>query len=212
MGCFMGCRKKGLLPMIVLMIIGGSFYMMRNGLFAQSPNERAGIIPPTEMVCNGFTGAAKGLCIAGCEAALIEKDTTSNAFKKVNENFKRKTGQDLPCIQRPPVANCLALAISFCNGLEPLLSQLPPGSTTDPILHTTICSTRTTRCTFTSGFVGSTHVFLTSCEDGAKFCGTNNPDNTSGGTALICAESGLAFVGEFDRRSELKVVCNTLFP
>lgn len=66
----------------------------------------AGSIPSVSEICNSLTGAAYGLCVAGCEAALIENDTTSKAFEKVSSNFTKITGDQLPCLEPPVSGDC----------------------------------------------------------------------------------------------------------
>lgn len=72
--------------------------------FADSSS--AGLIPSVETICEGLKGAAYGLCIAGCESALIEKDTTSSAFAKISANFSKNTGTELPCLSSPSECPC----------------------------------------------------------------------------------------------------------
>jgi hypothetical protein len=56
--------------------------------------------PADETVCNGFSGAAFGLCNAYCEAMDCDSPTphaSAAACANARAHFMQKTGSDVPC-------------------------------------------------------------------------------------------------------------------
>ena len=64
--------------------------------FAQTPD---GETPAEEHVCDGYSGAAFGLCNAYCEAMDCDDDPNADqeACDKVQDKFESRTGKDIPC-------------------------------------------------------------------------------------------------------------------
>lgn len=106
--------------------------------------------PAEETVCDSFTGAAFGLCNAGCEAMDCGdpgQSASETACDKVNAKFMKITGSDLPCIG----GVCSADDIERCGGEEKFCIDFITG---ECVLVCTnrfsdgICSGRTcTECT-----------------------------------------------------------------
>ncbi len=64
--------------------------------FASTPD---GETPAEEHVCDGYRGAAFGLCNAYCEAMDCDDDPNADqdACDKVEDKFEARTGKDIPC-------------------------------------------------------------------------------------------------------------------
>jgi hypothetical protein len=58
-----------------------------------------GETPALEHVCDGYQGAAFGLCNAYCEAMDCDDDPNADqeACDKVEDKFVARTGRDIPC-------------------------------------------------------------------------------------------------------------------
>ncbi len=66
--------------------------------YSQTPDE---MTPAEETVCDGFEGAAYGLCNAYCEAMDCdskEPQASDTACEKVFANFMKKTDEEPPCL------------------------------------------------------------------------------------------------------------------
>ncbi len=64
-----------------------------------------GSTPAEETVCDGLSGASKGICNAYCEAKDCDLDDGSNASKsraceRLASKYQDLTGEDLPCGQQ----------------------------------------------------------------------------------------------------------------
>jgi hypothetical protein len=101
------------------------FVLISSPAVASTPD---GVTPSRETVCDGFSGAAFGLCNSYCEAMdchLAEPKASRRACDQVQKNFEKKTGQPLPC--EAMACPCLALQgfndlvegnnpVLFCSG------------------------------------------------------------------------------------------------
>lgn len=74
----------------------GALFFSFPATIASTPD---GQTPAVEHVCDGYQGAAFGLCNAYCEAMDCDDDPNADqeACDKVEDKFQARTGKDIPC-------------------------------------------------------------------------------------------------------------------
>jgi hypothetical protein len=74
----------------------GALFFSFPATIASTPD---GETPAMEHVCDGYAGAAYGLCNAYCEAMDCDDDPNADqeACDKVEDKFEARTGKNIPC-------------------------------------------------------------------------------------------------------------------